>query len=140
MHIDWDTLVSSPNISSATVFSYNSGTGTTALSLPYGVWFVYGVAGFQVTVPVSSTGTISSVQVGINGNATSISGNYGLRDDSTFSVPYSASGSYISHQVMRIWVVSSSTNATLFLNAKYTFTGCTLNSRQGYSSFNTTAS
>ena len=88
------------------------------------------------TVPVSSTGTISSVQVGINGNATSISGNYGIKDDSTISVPYSAAGSYMSYQVMRIWVVSSGTNATLYLNAKYTFTGCTLNSRVGYSSLN----
>jgi hypothetical protein len=101
--------------------------------LPYGLWIIYGFAGFQVTVPVSSTGTISSVQVGINGNATTISGNYGIRDDSTISIPYSASGTYMSHQVMRIWLVSSSTNATIFLNGKYTFTGCTLNSRVGYS-------
>ena len=107
-----DTLVSNPNISSATVYSYNSGTGV--LSLPYGLWIIYGTAGFQVTVPVSSTGTISSVQVGINGNATTISGNYGIKDDSTISVPYSASGTYMSHQVMRLWLVSSSTNATIF--------------------------
>jgi hypothetical protein len=118
------------------MFSYNSGTGTTAISLPYGIWIVYGCAGFQVTVPVSSTGTISSVQVGINGNTTTINGNYSIRDDSTNSIPYSATGTYISHQVMQIWVVNSGTNANLYLNAKYTFTGCTLNSRIGYSSLN----
>ena len=131
-----DTLVSAPNITSGTVFSYKGGTGGTALSLPYGVWLVYGNAGFQVTVPTASTGTITNVQVGINGANSSVSGNYGIKDDSTISVPYSAAGSYISHQVMRVWVVSSGTNASIYLNGKYTFTGCTLNSRQGYSSLN----
>ena len=109
-----DTLVSAPNITSGTVFSYNGGTGGTTLSLPYGVWFIYGNAGFQVTVPTASTGTITNVQVGINGSATTISGNFGIKDETTISVPYSAAGSYISHQVMRVWLVSSSTNATIF--------------------------
>ena len=48
---------------------------------------------------------------------------------------YLASGTYMSHQVMRVRVVSAA-SATLFLNGKYTFTGCTLNSRVGYSSLN----
>jgi len=114
-------------ITSGTLFNYGT------VTLTYGVWLLYGTAGFQVTVPVSSTGTITSVQVSI-GTLGTLSGNFGIRDDSTTTVTYLASGTYISHQVMRITSISSA-SSTQYLNAKYTFTGCTLNSRVGYSSF-----
>ena len=121
-----DTITDSPNITSGVLFNYGT------VTLPVGVWLLYGTAGFQVTVPVSSTGTITSVQVSIGGSGT-LSGNFGMRDDSTLTVSYLASGRYISHQVMRIQSITTASTAQT-LNAKYTFTGCTLNSRVGYSS------
>jgi hypothetical protein len=55
-----------------------------------------------------------------------------LRDESTQTV---TNVTYMSHQVMRVWILSTA-NSTIHLNGKYTFTGCTLNSRVGYSSLN----
>jgi len=118
-----DTLVSAPNITSSNVFSFGS------VTLTYGVWLLYGTAGFQITVPTA--GTITSVQVSIGNTSTTLSGNFGIRDDSTQTVTNST---YMSHQVMRITSVTTA-SSTQYLNARYTFTGCTLNSRVGYSSF-----
>jgi hypothetical protein len=115
-----DTLVSAPNITSTTTFSYGS------VALSYGVWLIYGTAGFQIT----TNGTITAVQVSIGSTATTLSGNFGIKDDSTQTV---TNATYMSHQVMRITSISAA-SSTQYLNAKYTFTGCTLNSRVGYSS------
>ena len=115
-----DTLVSALNITSSNVFSFGS------VTLTYGIWLIYGTAGFQIT----TNGTITSVQVSIGTSSTSISGNFGIKDDSTQTVTNST---YMSHQVMRIMSVSSA-SVTHYLVGKYTFTGCTLNSRVGYSS------
>ena len=104
-----------------TVFSFGS------VTLSCGVWLVYGTAGFQVT----TAGTITSAQVSIGSSNTNISGNFGVTDQSTQTV---RDATYISHQVMRITSVSAASQ-THYLLGKYTFTGCTLNSRQGYSSF-----
>jgi hypothetical protein len=82
-----DTNTDSPNITSGVLFNYGT------VTLPVGVWLLYGTAGFQVTVPVSSTGTITSVQVSI-GTLGTLSGNFGIKDDSTVSVAYLAAGSY----------------------------------------------
>ena len=62
---------------------------------------------------------------------TVISGNFGVTDQSTQTV---RDATYISHNVMRIMSVLSN-SVPHYLVAKYTFTGCTLNSRVGYSSF-----
>lgn len=116
-----DTLISSPNITTNTLFVYSS------INLTYGVWLLYGTAGFQVT----TAGTITSVQVSIGSSNTAISGNFGVTDQSTQTV---RDATYISHNVMRIMSVSAA-SVPHYLLGKYTFTGCTLNSRQGYSSF-----
>ena len=116
-----DTLVSSPNITTNTLFIYSS------ISLTYGVWLLYGTAGFQVT----TAGTITSAQVSIGSSNTAISGNFGVTDQSTQTV---RDATYISHQVMRIISVST-VSSIQYLVGKYVFSGCTLNTRQGYSSF-----
>ena len=97
------------------------------MSLTYGVWLIYGTAGYQIT----TNETITSVQVSIGNTSTTLSGNFGIKDDSTQTVTNST---YMSHQVMRITSVTTA-SSTQYLNARYTFTGCTLNSRVGYSSF-----
>ena len=118
-----DTNISSPNIANNTGFNYSN------ITLTYGLWLLYGNAGFQVTV-ASGTGTITSAQVSIGSSGT-INGNFAITDQSTITVTNST---YISHQVMRIVSVQALTSIQ-YLAAKYVFSGCTLNTRQCYSSF-----
>ena len=100
-----------------------------SLTLTYGVWLLYGNAGFQVTVS-TGTGTITSAQVSI-GSSGGISGNFGHTDQSTLTV---RDATYISHQVMRNMSVQVASSIQ-YLVGKYTFSGCTLNTRVGYSRF-----
>ena len=117
-----DTLVSLPNIQS------NTGLNFSNITLTYGVWLLYGNAGIQVTV-TSGTGTITSAQVSI-GSSGAINGNFAHTEQSTLTV---RDATYISYQTMRIMSVSAASSIQ-YLVGKYTFTGCTLNTRQGYSS------
>ena len=120
-----DTLVSAPNISS------NTGLNFSNITLTYGVWLLYGNAGIQVTVPSgSTTGTITSAQVSI-GSSGAINGNFAHTEQSTLTV---RDATYISYQTMRIMSVAT-VSSTQYLVGKYVFSGCTLNTRQGYSSF-----
>ena len=118
-----DTLVSSPNIATNTLFIFGT------VTLTYGLWLLYGTAGFQVTV-ATGTGTITSAQVSI-GTSGGISGNFCHTDQSTLTV---RDATYISHQVMRIMSVTTA-SVSQYLVGKYLFSGCTLNTRVGYSSF-----
>ena len=120
-----DTTISFPNISS------NTGINFSNITLTYGVWLLYDNAGIQVTVPSgTTTGTITSAQVSI-GSSGVINGNFAHTEQSILTVQ---NATYISYQTMRIMSVSAASSIQ-YLVGKYVFSGCTLNTRQGYSSF-----